>query len=150
VALASDHAGFQLKDEFSAALARMGHVVLDLGTDSAAVSVDYPDFGVAVARAVVDGKADLGVAVCGSGNGIAIAANKVAGARAAVVHDVTSARMAREHNDANVMAIGARFIGGQTALDALRAFLVAGFEGGRHVARVAKLDAAASAVEGDA
>ena len=139
IVVGSDHAGFALKALFVSTLNDWGHEVLDIGTDSAQTSVDYPDFGAAVARSVVRGDAELGVAVCGSGNGIAIAANKVAGARAAVVHDVTSARLAREHNDANVMAIGARFIGEQTALDSLRVFLGASFEGGRHVGRVEKL-----------
>ena len=121
-----------------AAAAADGHEGIDLGTHSLD-SVDYPDFGAAVARAVVAGEADRGVLVCGSGNGIAIAANKVTGARAAVVHDVTSARLAVEHNDANVCAIGARFVGEQVATDALRAYLGAEFAGGRHANRLEKI-----------
>lgn len=138
IAFGADHAGFALKEHLRAAAAADGHEVIDLGTDSNG-SVDYPDFGAAVARAVVAGEADRGVLVCGSGNGIAIAANKVTGARAAVVHDVTSARLAVEHNDANVCAIGARFVGEQVAEDAMRAYLAAEFAGGRHATRVEKI-----------
>lgn len=140
VAVGSDHAGYNLKTLVAKELAEMGVEVLDLGTDSTD-SVDYPDFGEAVGRAVADGRADLGVAVCGSGIGIGMAAGKIRGVRAAVVHDVTSARMARAHNNANVMTLGERFVGAQTALDAVRAFLETDFDGGRHQARVAKLDA---------
>jgi ribose 5-phosphate isomerase B len=103
--------------------------------------VDYPDYAVAVARSVAEGETELGVLVCGSGVGVSIAANKVAGIRAATVHDFTSARLAREHNDANIVCMGARFIGEQVAIDALDAFLGATFEGGRHVDRVAKITA---------
>lgn len=138
VAFGADHAGFALKEHLRAVAAAEGHEVLDLGTDSDG-SVDYPDFGAAVARAVVSGEAERGLLVCGSGNGIAIAANKVAGARAAVVHDVTSARLAVEHNDANVCAIGARFVGEQVAEDIMRAYLGAEFAGGRHAHRVDKI-----------
>ena len=114
--------------------------MLDLGTDSTD-RVVYPDFGAAVGRAVAAGDADVGLCVCGSGIGIAMAAGKVPGIRAATVHDVTSARMARAHNDANVMCVGERFTGPQVALDAVDAFLGTGFDGGRHAARVAKIDA---------
>ena len=138
VAFGADHAGFALKEHLRAAAAADGHEVIDLGTHSVE-SVDYPDYGAAVARAVVAGEADRGVLVCGSGNGIAIAANKVAGARAAVVHDATSARLAVEHNDANVCALGARFLGEQIAEDAVRAYLAAEFEGGRHARRIDKI-----------
>src|SRR5439155_5419260 len=112
-----------------------GHEVDDLGTHSEE-SVDYPDFGAAVARSVVSGDNDYGVCVCGTGIGIGIAANKVRGARAAVVHDATSARMARQHNDANVVCVGARVTGPQAAADAVDAFLAAEFEGGRHQRRI--------------
>ena len=139
IAIASDHAGFELKGTLAAHLLAAGHEVTDLGTDSSD-SVDYPDYGEAVGRAVADGRVELGVAVCGSGIGICMAAGKVPGVRAATVHDVTSARLSRAHNDANVMCVGARFTGPQVALDALDAFLVADFEGGRHAGRVAKLD----------
>ena len=116
-----------------------GHEVADLGADSPGVSVDYPDFGAAVGRAVVDEQADLGVCVCGTGNGIAMAANKVPGVRAAVVHDVTTAALARRHNHANVVCLGARVTGATVAVDALAAFLAAPEEHGRHDARLQKL-----------
>ncbi|MFV1990533.1 MAG: ribose 5-phosphate isomerase B [Acidimicrobiales bacterium] len=140
VAFGSDHAGFALKEILMDHARQLGMDVIDVGTYNEE-RVDYPDFGEAVGVAVAAGKAELGVAVCGSGIGIAMAANKVAGIRAATVHDVTSARLSREHNDANVMAIGQRFIGEQTAVDALEAFLAAGFAGGRHSERVRKLNA---------
>ena len=140
IAIGSDHAGFHLKDLIRRHVADAGHDVLDLGTDSTD-RVDYPDFGAAVGRAVAAGDADVGLCVCGSGIGIAMAAGKVPGIRAATVHDVTSARMARAHNDANVMCVGERFTGPQVALDAVDAFLGTGFDGGRHAARVAKIDA---------
>ncbi len=140
IAVGSDHAGLDLKSQLSAHLVAAGHEVDDLGTDSPA-SVDYPDFGAAVGRAVASGAAQLGVACCGTGIGISIAANKVPGVRAAVVHDVTSARLARAHNDANVVCFGARLLGLVVATDALDAFLAARFEGGRHERRVEKLAA---------
>lgn len=139
LAFGSDHAGFALKSELAAQAAAAGHEILDLGTHSED-RVDYPDFGEAVGRAVASGRADLGVCVCGSGIGIAMAANKVAGVRAAVVSDVTSARLAREHNDANVVCLGQRLIGPEVAREALVTFLASPFEGGRHAPRVAKLD----------
>ncbi|MDQ3979881.1 MAG: ribose 5-phosphate isomerase B [Actinomycetota bacterium] len=135
IAIGSDHAGYQLKEQLAEHLREQGHEVEDLGTHSEE-SVDYPDFGAAVARAVVGGKADYGVCVCGTGIGIGIAANKVKGARAAVVHDTTSARMARQHNNANVVCVGARLTGPQAASDAVDAFLAAEFEGGRHQRRI--------------
>jgi ribose 5-phosphate isomerase B len=136
----ADHAGYGLKQALAEHLRSAGHAVTDCGTHSAG-RVDYPDFGAAVGRAVSAGDADLGVCVCGSGNGIAMAANKVAGIRAAVAYDVTSARLARAHNDANVLCIGERLTGAEVALEALDAWLDASFDGGRHQARVAKLDA---------
>lgn len=139
VAVGSDHAGFELKNAMAARLLAAGHEVIDLGTHSTE-RVDYPDFGAAVGRAVAASDADLGVCVCGSGIGIAMAAGKVPGVRAATVHDVTSARLSRAHNDANVMCIGERFVGEQTALDALDAFMAGEFEGGRHTGRVAKIN----------
>ena len=141
VALGSDHAGHDLKALVATTLTDWGHEVVDLGTDSAETSVDYPDFGAAVGRSVTSGGADLGVAICGTGIGISIAANKVAGVRAAVVHDVTSARLAREHNHANVLCLGARLTGPAVALDAVAAWLNATPCGGRHVGRIAKIDA---------
>jgi ribose 5-phosphate isomerase B len=113
--------------------------VSDLGTHDT-VSVDYPDYGAAVGRAVVTGEAELGVCCCGTGIGISIAANKIAGVRAAVVHDVTSATLARAHNDANVVCFGSRMIGTAVATDALDAFLTASFLGGRHARRIEKIE----------
>jgi ribose 5-phosphate isomerase B len=139
IALGSDHAGFDLKSAVLAALGERGHEVVDVGPDSGDVSVDYPDYGAAVGRAVTSGDADLGVAICGSGIGISIAANKIAGVRAALVHDATSARLAREHNHANVLCLGARLIGLPVALDALDAWLNATPGDGRHLGRIDKL-----------
>ncbi len=140
IAVGADHAGVALKDQISAHLAEQGYRIVDLGTNSTD-RVDYPDYGAAVGRAVAGGEADLGIAVCGSGLGICMAANKIRGIRAAAVHDVTSARLTREHNDANVICLGERLIGPEVALDAVDAFLAAEFQGGRHQARVEKLDA---------
>ena len=136
--MGSDHAGFALKELLAKHLADRGYEVHDLGTHSEE-RVDYPDFGAAVGRAVATGDVDLGVCCCGTGIGISIAANKVAGVRAAVVHDVSSARLAREHNDANVVCFGERLIGSVVAVDALDAFLSATFAGGRHALRIAKI-----------
>ena len=138
IAVASDHAGFDLKEILKRDLQEAGHDVLDLGTNSTA-SVDYPDFGHAMAEAIASGRAGRGVVVCGTGIGISIAANRNPGVRAALAHDVTSARLSREHNDANVLAFGARVIGAEVAREALKVFLKTSFEGGRHGARVAKL-----------
>lgn len=139
IAIGADHAGYRLKQVLAAHLTAAGFEVVDFGTHDEE-RCDYPDFGAAVARAVVaDGDADLGVCVCGTGIGIAIAANKVPGARAAVVHDATTGRLAREHNDANIVCIGARVVGEQAAIDALDAFLRADFAGGRHAERIAKI-----------
>lgn len=138
IAVASDHAGFELKQLVADHLRAGGHDVVDLGTDDT-TSVDYPDYGAAIGKAVVDEQAELGVAVCGSGIGICMAANKVDGVRAATVHDVTSARLTRLHNNANIMFLGERFIGPQVALDSVDAFVAAEFEGGRHSRRVDKI-----------
>lgn len=139
IAVGSDHAGYALKEVLAAHLRDAGHDVVDVGTHSTE-SVDYPAFGAAVGRAVTAGDVERGVAVCGSGIGICIAANKVPGVRAATVHDVTSARFTRMHNDANVMCVGERFTGEQVALDAVDAFLSTDFEGGRHARRVDAID----------
>jgi ribose 5-phosphate isomerase B len=140
IALGSDHGGFTLKTAVSELLAARGVAVLDLGCDSADVSVDYPDFGAAVGRAVVNGDADLGIAICGSGIGISIAANKIAGVRAALVHDVTTAHLAAEHNHANVLCLGARTTGLSVALECVEAYLEAIPEA-RHQARLDKITA---------
>lgn len=138
VAFAADHAGFELKNLLRDELKAQGYGVLDLGTNGPE-SVDYPDFGRALGEAVAAGKAGFGIAVCGTGIGISIAANRIAGCRAALCHDTTSARLCREHNDANVLALGARLIGVETARDCVKAFLATEFAGGRHAGRVAKL-----------
>lgn len=136
IAVGSDHAGFELKACLVAHLLESGHEVDDLGTNSAKVSVDYPVFGFAVAQAVATGEADRGVCVCGTGIGISIAANKVTGARAAVVHDVTTAGLARRHNDANVVCLGGRITGTAEAIDVIDTFFSTAYEGGRHQRRV--------------
>ena len=139
VAIASDHAGVALKASLIEDLRARGHEVLDLGSQGEE-SVDYPDFGHAVGEAVASGRAERGVAICGTGIGISIAANRHKGVRAAVCHDVTSTRLAREHNDANVLALGARLIGPEVSRACLETFLTTDFSGGeRHVRRVAKL-----------
>jgi ribose 5-phosphate isomerase B len=141
VAVAADHAGYELKSVLKDELVRMGYDVIDLGTQGPA-SVDYPDFGAAAARAIAEGRAGRAVIVCGSGIGISIAANRNPAARAALCHDAAAARLARQHNDANILALGARTTSAETAKDCLRAFLTTPFEGGRHSARVAKLGGA--------
>jgi ribose 5-phosphate isomerase B len=141
IAAGSDHAGFVLKSALIAHLGDLGHDVVDLGTHEANVSVDYPDYGAAVARAVAAGQAEYGLCVCGTGIGIGIAANKIAGIRAAVVHDVTSARLGRAHNDANVVCLGERVTGPQVAREALDMFLSTTWEGGRHALRLDKIAA---------
>lgn len=138
IALGSDHAGPELKATLRAALEAAGHPVLDLGTHGPA-SVDYPDFAAAVCAAVTEGRARFGVLICGTGIGISIAANRNPGIRCALVHDVTGARLTRMHNDANVLALGARMTGAEVALDALKTFLATPYEGGRHDRRVLKL-----------
>ncbi len=139
VAIAADHAGFELKSALEEEIRALGYEVLDLGTNSSE-SVDYPDFGHRLARALTDGAADRGVLVCGSGIGISIAANRHPGVRAAVCHDTVSARLSRLHNDANALALGSRLIGVEVAKDCVRTFLTTEFEGGRHARRVAKID----------
>ncbi|MEX0768921.1 MAG: ribose 5-phosphate isomerase B [Microthrixaceae bacterium] len=140
VVLGSDHGGLRLKGELAQHLTNQNMLVTDLGTHGPD-SVDYPEFGAAVGRAVAAGEAEFGVAVCGSGLGICIAANKIEGVRAVTVHDVTSARLSRAHNDANVICLGERLIGTEVAKEAVDVFFATEFEGGRHAHRVAKLDA---------
>ncbi len=139
LALGADHGGVALKNRLAAALVEAGHEVRDYGTDGSA-SVDYPDFAQAVCAAVEEKRADFGILVCGTGIGMSIAANRHRGIRCGLVHDVTTARLTRAHNDANVLALGARIIGEEVALDILRAFLGTEFEGGRHERRLAKLN----------
>ncbi len=138
IALGSDHAGFELKELLKAELLPQGYTVLDLGAFGPD-SVDYPDFGHAVAQAIEEGRAPMGLIVCGTGIGISIAANRNPAVRAALCHNGLEARLAREHNDANVLALGARIIGTEAAKDALSEFLNTEFGGGRHEGRVAKL-----------
>jgi ribose 5-phosphate isomerase B len=139
IAVGSDHAGFALKEILKGELAQWGHEVADLGTSNGDISVDYPDYGAAVGRAVTSGRAELGVCTCGTGIGISMAANKISGIRAAVVHDSTTATLARQHNHANVVCLGARVVGTAVAIDALEAFLIATEQHGRHDGRIAKL-----------
>jgi len=138
IAIASDHAGFELKNVLKDDLSELGYEVLDLGTHSPE-SVDYPDFGDALAKTLKEGKAARGVLVCGSGIGISIAANRHREIRAALIHDALGARMCRLHNDANVICFGGRMVGEDVARDCLRIFLETEFEGGRHSRRVGKL-----------
>ena len=139
IALAADHAGYEMKRDLAGKLAKDGHEVLDLGTHSSA-AVDYPDYAEAVAGVLRDGQADRGIIVCGSGAGVCIAANKFPGIRAAVVHDVYTAHQAVEHDDMNVLCIGARVIGASLAREIVDAFLRAEFSGEeRHLRRLAKI-----------
>lgn len=138
IAIASDHAGFPLKTDLADFLREKGFEVLDLGTNGAD-SVDYPDFAFEMARALKDGKASRGVLVCGTGLGISIAANRYPWVRAALCHDVTTARLCRDHNDANVIALGGRLLGVEVARDCLEAFLTTDFGGDRHTRRVGKM-----------
>ena len=135
VAIAADHAGYRLKTVVSEWLSEHDHEVIDLGTDSEE-SVDYPPFCAAAARAVVKGDADRGIVIGGSGQGEAIAANKVRGARAALCHNEWTARMARQHNDANVLSLGARLLADAYALVLVEVFLSTDFDGGRHEGRL--------------
>jgi ribose 5-phosphate isomerase B len=141
IALSADHAGYELKDVLAAWLGEIGHEVIDLGTNSSD-SVDYPDFGTRLGEAVASGEADRGIAVCGSGIGISIAANRNPGCRCALVNEPLSATFARTHNDANAIAIGSRLIGPEMAKACVTAFLATEFEGGRHQRRVDMLNPA--------
>jgi ribose 5-phosphate isomerase B len=138
IAIVSDHAAFEMKSALAEHLSERGFEVLDLGTSSTD-SVDYPDYGYRLAQAIADGRASRGVSLCGSGIGISIAVNRHPACRCALVSDGLSARLAREHNDANVIAMGARLIGIETAKDCLDQFLATAFAGGRHQRRVDKL-----------
>lgn len=140
VVIGADHAGFLLKEELKEQLEAAGHSILDVGTDSE-VSVDYPDFAAAVARAVAAGDADRGIIVCGSGAGASIAASKITGVRSAIIHDTYSAHQSVEHDDMNVLALGARVIGPAPAWEIVVAFLGAEFTGEeRHARRLAKVN----------
>lgn len=141
IAIGSDHAGFELKDQLVEHLKSLDTVeVIDLGPPSAE-RCDYPDYAEKVARHVQNRHAERGLLVCGSGIGVSIAANRFPGIRAALVQDAVMARLSREHNDANVLCLGSRLINSATALTAVETFLVTEFEGGRHAGRLAKIDA---------
>ena len=141
IAIGADHAGFLLKEHVKQTLERLGHAVYDHGTHSEE-SVDYPPICLAVGRAVVEGRADRGVVMGGSGQGEQIAANKVAGVRAALCNDLYTARLSRQHNDANVLAMGGRIVALGLADEIVALWLKTGFEGGRHQRRVDQISAA--------
>lgn len=140
IAIGADHAGVELKNHLADMLTRQGHQLADQGTHNTD-SVDYPDFAAKVARAVASGEADRGVLVCGTGIGVAIAANKVDGVRAATCNDLFTAEMCRAHNDANVLTLGARVVGTGVAEEIVRIFVATDFEGGRHERRRDKIHA---------
>ncbi len=139
IAAGCDHGGFSLKTVLIEHLVASGHEVLDLGTHSNE-RVDYPDFAETVAKSVASGEVEFGLLVCGSGIGVCMVANKVSGIRAATIHDVTSAHLSREHNDANVICLGERLIGPEVAKEALDIFLASEFQEGRHLKRVKKIN----------
>jgi ribose 5-phosphate isomerase B len=141
IALGADHAGFELKRDLAGAVAQLGHEILDVGTFTSA-AVDYPDIAEAVATAIRNGQVDRGIIVCGSGAGVSVAANKFPGVRAAVCHDAYTARQAVEHDDLNVLCLGARVIGPAVARMLTETFLTATFSAEeRHMRRLAKIDA---------
>jgi ribose 5-phosphate isomerase B len=137
--IAADHAGFALKEFLKGEPALSSHAFADLGTDSLQ-SVDYPDFAQKLAQAILDGTADMGILICGTGIGMSMAANRFRGIRAALCHDVTTAKLARLHNNANILCLGARVIGTTTALDITEAFLETSFEGDKHLIRTQKIE----------
>jgi ribose 5-phosphate isomerase B len=139
IAIAADHAGYQLKDSLKKLLDEMGILYEDFGTSNG-LSVDYPDFAKAVAESVADGKCDRGILVCGTGIGMAIAANKVPGVRSAPIVDTDTAKLSREHNDLNVLTLGARVLPESRAREIVKTFLQTPFEGGRHAMRVSKIE----------
>lgn len=140
IAIGADHAGFALKEHFKQTLARLGHAVDDHGTTSEA-STDYPPICFAVGRAVAEGRADRGIVLGGSGQGEQIAANKIPGVRAALCNDLYTARLSRQHNDANVLSMGGRIVAAALADEILELWLATGFEGGRHQRRVDQISA---------
>lgn len=138
IAIAGDHAGVAMRNVLKKELEELGFDVLDLGTNSPE-SVDYPDYANALAAALHEGKARRGILVCGTGIGVSIAANRHRDIRAALCHDAVTARLSRQHNDANVLVLGARTTGEEVAKDCVKVFMSTEFEGGRHARRVAKL-----------
>lgn len=135
IVISNDHAAPELKKEIASYIESLGHEVINVGTDTSD-SVNYPEYGEKAARLVASGEADLGVLICGTGVGISLAANKVKGIRCGVCSEATTARLIRQHNDANMIAFGARIVGSELAKDIVKAFLEAEFEGGRHQTRV--------------
>ena len=140
LALGSDHGGYELKEAIKRSLKERGYIVDDLGTGSLD-SVDYPDYGKKVAETVAQGKHDRGILICGTGIGMSITANKIKGIRCALCHNVYTAKMAREHNDANILALGGRVLQPELALDIVETWLTTNFEGGRHQRRLDKIAA---------
>lgn len=138
IALGADHAGFEYKEKIKTLLTSLGYSFQDFGTTSTE-STDYPDYAHTVAEAIISGKAELGILVCGTGIGMSIAANKHNGIRAAVVESVPAAKLSREHNNANILALGARITPWETAQEIIKAFLSTAFEGGRHQRRIDKI-----------
>lgn len=138
IGIGNDHAAVELKQTIQNYLKELGHEVVNYGTDSTE-SCNYPEYGEKVGRAVAAGEVDCGVLICGTGVGISIAANKVKGVRAAVCSDVTTARLVKEHNNANIIAFGARIVGTELAKDIVKAYLDATYQGGRHDARIAMI-----------
>ena len=138
--IASDHGGYNIKEAIKAALAADGHTVLDLGTDNDTDSVDYPVFAKALCKVITDGKAELGILCCGTGIGMSMTANKQKGIRAAVLSDAYSARLTRNHNNANVLCLGGRVVDNDKAVELARIFVEAEFEGGRHQRRIDMLE----------
>jgi ribose 5-phosphate isomerase B len=139
VVVGSDHAGYELKEAIKKVFKDDGIEFIDLGTLNSDDSVDYPDYAAAVARKVASGDCERGVIVCGTGVGVAIAANKVKGIRAANCNEVVTARFSRQHNDANILTIGSRIVGSEVAKEILKVWLTTDFEGGRHATRVEKI-----------
>jgi ribose 5-phosphate isomerase B len=139
IVIGSDHAGFPLKEFLKKYFSEKGYVVIDKGTYSSD-SVDYPDYGHAIANAVLNKECDFGIAICGSGNGINMAVNKHKGIRGALCWNAEIARLAKQHNNANVISLPGRFIDEKTAIDILEAYINAEFEGGRHQKRIEKID----------
>ena len=140
IVIAADHGGYELKEIVKDELHALGYDILDLGVDDGSVRVDYPDYAHALARCISDDQAAFGVLTCGSGLGMSMVANRYAEIRAALCYDSLTARLARQHNDANVLVMGGRLIGPETARDCLRSFMSARFEGGRHVRRIAQFN----------
>lgn len=140
IVIASDHGGFDLKEKLIAELQTQGYVVSNVGTHAKTNSVDYPDYAHDVAEIITRGHIKIGILICGTGIGMSMVANRHPGIRAALCHNATTARLARQHNDANILVLGARVIGEEVANDCLKVFLETEFEGDRHIKRLDKMD----------